>query len=136
MATNPKMAELRQARTCYDHLAGRLGVALTESMTRAGLLDQTDGGFAITAPGQAWLADHLKVDVAELSKSRRAITRSCLDWTERRPHLAGAAGAAICQAFFYQSWITRGQATRSVIVTRAGQAALTAEFKDLNLPSL
>jgi hypothetical protein len=132
MATNTKPPELRQARTCYDHLAGQLGVALTEAMTEAGLIDWPDDGFALTPAGLTWLTS-LGVEVAALRASRRLITRSCLDWTERRPHLAGSAGAAICRILFERGWIVRGAAGRSVVVTQAGRAALVSSFKNLNL---
>jgi hypothetical protein len=132
MAINTKPPELRQARTCYDHLAGQFGVAITEAMTDDGLLDRPDDGFVLTPAGLTWLTS-LGVHVAELRASRRAITRSCLDWTERRPHLAGAAGAAICLTFFDRGWIGRRDAGRSVVVTPAGQAALLSNFKNLNL---
>ena len=87
-------AALARGRTCYDHLAGRLGVTITDAMSRNGLLDRT-GGFALTARGTAWLTSELRVDPAVLRSTRRPTTRACLDWTERRPHLAGAAGAAL-----------------------------------------
>ncbi len=84
-------AALARGRTCYDHLAGRLGVALTDAMTERGLLDQ-DGGFALTGTGRTWFAEALGTDAAALRAGRRPTARGCLDWTERRQHLAGVAG--------------------------------------------
>jgi hypothetical protein len=84
---------LRRARTCYDHLAGRLGIVLTDALTSRGLLRQ-DTGFALTDAGLHWF------DAAGIGldrTSRRPLARACLDWTERRPHLAGTAGAARCR---------------------------------------
>lgn len=117
-------AELTLARTCYDHLAGQLGVRLTDAMIGAGLLDQA-AGLAVTQAGLAWLAATLEIDVAALTSSRRPLARSCLDWTERRPHLAGAAGAAVCGAFFARNWIARIPGQRAVRVTAAGELALS-----------
>lgn len=114
---------LARARTCYDHLAGRLGVMITDAMTESGLLDQSVG-IALTASGLAWLHAELGVDVAAMTAARRPVARSCLDWTERRPHLGGAAGAAICERFFALGWITRIGTARAVKVSPAGQQAL------------
>jgi DNA-binding transcriptional ArsR family regulator len=112
-----------RARTCYDHLAGRLGVALTDAMTRTGLLRQADG-FALTGEGIAWLTTALGVEEATLRTTRRPLARGCLDWTERRPHLAGTAGAQICQRLLDRRWIVRIGTGRAVRVTPAGEAAL------------
>jgi len=114
---------LARARTCYDHLAGRLGARITDAMTGAGLLDQA-AGFAVTPAGLAWLESELGVDVTALTAARRPVARSCLDWTERRPHLGGAAGAAVCERFFAHGWIVRVGSARAVRVTAAGQQAL------------
>jgi len=116
-------AALAQARICYDHLAGRLGVELTDAMTRAGLL-QTVTGFALTDAGLAWLAATLAVDPATLRRTRRPLARACLDWTERRCHLAGTAGARLCRHLLDQRWIVRVGTGRAVRVTPAGEAAL------------
>jgi DNA-binding transcriptional ArsR family regulator len=114
---------MRAARTCYDHLAGALGVQLTDAMTRAGQISQT-GGFALTDAGLDWLADRLDIDVPTLTSGRRPVARPCLDWTERKPHLGGSAGAAICGRFFEQGWITRAATSRAVTVTPAGEQSL------------
>ncbi|MEJ3742914.1 winged helix-turn-helix domain-containing protein [Actinomycetes bacterium KLBMP 9797] len=116
-------AALRRGRTCYDHLAGRLGVAVTDAMTRAGLLDQA-GGFAITPTGLAWLTGALGVHRDGLRSATRPLARGCLDWTERRPHLAGVAGARLCETFLGNGWVARVGSGRAVRVTRDGKAAL------------
>jgi DNA-binding transcriptional ArsR family regulator len=118
-----KAQALARARTCYDHLAGRLGVRITDALTDSGVIDQ-ENGFALTGTGLAWLGSALGVDVAALRASRRPLVRSCLDWTERRPHLGGAAGAAICDRFLAQGWIERVGTDRAVRVSPAGQQAL------------
>lgn len=111
---------LERARTCYDHLAGALGVAITDAMTSRGLLDWTHGA-AITERGTDWLAE---VGISPPPATGRPLVRSCLDWTERRPHLAGGIGAAMCRHALDAGWITRIGTGRAVAVTEAGWRAL------------
>jgi DNA-binding transcriptional ArsR family regulator len=120
-------AALARGRTCYDHLAGRLGVEITDAMTRAGHLRQ-DAGFAFTDAGLGWLATALEVDPAALRDTRRPLARACLDWTERRTHLAGVAGTLICQRLMDRRWIARIGSGRAVRVTRSGERALHELF--------
>jgi len=116
-------AALRRGRTCYDHLAGRLGVAVTDAMTEAGLLDQT-GGFALTRAGLVWFTDRLGLRTEEPRRGQRPLARGCLDWTERRQHLAGLAGARLCETFLGSGWVTRIGSGRAVRLTPNGKAAL------------
>jgi DNA-binding transcriptional ArsR family regulator len=111
---------LARARTCYDHLAGALGVLITEAMTRQGLLDW-EQGLALTGEGACWFA---ALGTTLPPATRRPLVRSCLDWTERRPHLAGAAGAALCSHALDSRWITRIGTGRAVALTDAGRNAL------------
>jgi DNA-binding transcriptional ArsR family regulator len=115
-----RTAALARARTCYDHLAGALGVSITTAMTGRGLLDWKHG-LALTSEGTGWLAG---LGIALPPATRRPPVRSCLDWTERRPHLAGAAGAALCAHAFRSGWITRIGTGRAVTVTDTGRSAL------------
>jgi len=112
---------LSRARTCYDHLAGRLGVELTAGLVREGCLRGTE--LRLTRRGEQRMLD-LGIDIDGLRKVRRPLTRSCLDWTERKPHLAGALGGALAERFFDQRWIERVTGTRAVRVTERGNAAL------------
>ncbi|GGK91376.1 transcriptional regulator [Planomonospora parontospora subsp. parontospora] len=116
-------AEAR-ARTCYDHLAGQLGVVLADAMIARGLV-ATDSGTAVTAAGRAWLADALGYE--QPPGARRPLVRNCLDWTERRPHLAGALGAALCATALQRQWLRRVGSGRAVEVTPQG----TGAFRDL-----
>lgn len=118
---------LAHARTCYDHLAGTVGVAVTDAMTERRLLD-LEHGLGLTSAGASWLAD---LGIAVPTGTRRPSVRSCLDWTERRPHLAGAVGAALCRHSFDTGWITRVGTTRAVAVTPLGRQAL---HRHLGLP--
>ncbi|MEV1159564.1 winged helix-turn-helix domain-containing protein [Micromonospora chokoriensis] len=116
-------AALTYARTCYDHLAGRLGVLLYDALVADGRLDRSSG-LALTADGWAWATD-LGVPVRALSTGRRPMVRDCLDWTERRQHLAGALGAALRRRFADLGWITQGTG-RAVRLTPTGRTALAA----------
>jgi DNA-binding transcriptional ArsR family regulator len=122
--TGPRDAALRAARTCYDHLAGRLGVALADGLVAGGHVELADDAGLVTEGGLALLG-RLGIDVAALSAARgkraRILCRPCLDWSERRPHLAGAVGAALCARSFEEGWIRRIAGTRAVAVTPKGQ---------------
>ncbi|MFI9511081.1 winged helix-turn-helix domain-containing protein [Nocardia sp. NPDC052566] len=116
-------AALARGRTCYDHLAGRLGVAITDAMTDRDLLD-LDTGFALTEAGMSWLTGPLGIDPAALRTTRRPIARPCLDWTERRTHLGGAAGAHLCRRLQDLDWIRRVGTGRAMRVTPQGETGL------------
>ena len=111
--------ELRFARCCYDHLAGQLGVALTERLLR---------------PGNTVLAD-LGIDVAALQTSRRPLFRCCTDWTERRPHIAGVLGAALLARYKDDRWLVPVRESRKLVVTSAGRAAFS-RFFDIDTNSI
>ncbi|WP_078888299.1 ArsR/SmtB family transcription factor [Streptomyces sclerotialus] len=111
---------LAHARTCYDHLAGTLGVAITDAMTERTFLSW-DQGLSLTGTGTAWLGE---LGITVPTGTRRPSVRSCLDWTERRPHLAGAVGAALCRHAFDAGWLTRIGTTRAVAVTAEGRHTL------------
>jgi DNA-binding transcriptional ArsR family regulator len=123
---------LRGARTCYDHLAGALGVALTDSLERQGLIEPGGNAYALTGPGERRLAS-LGIDAVALREERRAFARPCLDWTERRPHLAGALGAAIASHALDRTWLRQVPGTRALRVTDDGRRGFLDEF-GLNLP--
>jgi DNA-binding transcriptional ArsR family regulator len=119
--------EMRRARTCYDHLAGELGVAVTDAMIERGYLVLDADSGELTAEGSGFLVN-IGIDLATPTRSRRAFCRPCLDWSERRPHLAGRVGAAIAQLGFERDWIRRRRVGRSVEVTDDGIAAFKEIF--------
>lgn len=131
LAQSEEARALRFARTCFDHLAGAVGVGVTDALLARGYIEQLDGQFRLTASGQAWL-ERFGVDGARLARARRAFAPQCLDWSERRHHLAGALGAALAARMLELGWITRLSTSRAVRLTPAGQAGLLAEF-DLRL---
>lgn len=110
---------LRAGRTCYDHLAGRLGVAITDALLARRALRLRDGAFSLTGDGRAVLED-LGVDVVAAGEERRGFALACQDWTERRFHLAGALGAALCDRLFALEWIRRSGSGRAVAPTAEG----------------
>jgi DNA-binding transcriptional ArsR family regulator len=130
---------LRFARTCYDHLAGRVGVAVMDSLLARGRLDHDEpsGADRLSSPGRAMrfgltengaeFLEHLGVDLDDLP-ARRPAVRYCMDWSEQRPHLAGAVGAALTTRFFDAGWIERTDATRAVRITDEGRRRFAETF--------
>ena len=125
LVVGPKDAALRAARTCYDHLAGRLGVALADAMAAGGHVEFADDGGLVTDTGLEFLTgmgfDVEAIEARRGKRSGRILCRPCLDWSERRPHLAGLVGAVLCLHAFDQGWIRRVEGTRAVSVTPNGQ---------------
>ena len=119
--------QMRLARTCYDHLAGELGVALSDSMVERGHIEMDADAGELTANGLTFLAG-LGVDLTSPVRNRRAFCRPCLDWSERRLHLAGRVGAAIAGLAFQRDWIRRRYKSRSVEITADGATALKQLF--------
>jgi DNA-binding transcriptional ArsR family regulator len=111
---------LREARTCYDHLAGRLGVALAGALERRGVVVARDGDYVLGERAAGELA-RLGIDLEPLASRRRTLVRGCLDWSERELHVAGALGAAITERLFELGCVVRRDRTRSVTLTAAGR---------------
>jgi DNA-binding transcriptional ArsR family regulator len=124
---------MRNARLCYDHVAGRLGVGLADALQRRGHVELGEEGGALTAAGEAFLRE-FGIDVEAARHSRRIFCRPCLDWSERRPHLAGAVGAALAGRLFALGWIARVREGRTLLVTPAGRRHLEQTF-DVRLPA-
>lgn len=120
-------AALAYARTCYDHLAGELAVQVYDHLVAAAHLHEDDDRLVLTLSGVELLAS-VGVDVEAIRSSRRPKARRCLDWTERRHHLAGAAGAALLDALLANRWVTPGPQPRSLRVTNAGREAIAEAF--------
>lgn len=119
---------LRAARTCYDHVAGALGVALLERLRSLGWLSPSGKqGYALTSEGARAL-ERIGIDVETARGLRRRFAYPCLDWSERRPHVGGALGAALLHAALKRRWVIRDLDSRALSVTRAGRDALKARF--------
>jgi DNA-binding transcriptional ArsR family regulator len=118
---------LRRARTCYDHLAGQLGVAFADALVERDLILLDEEGGEVTPAGVEALGQ-FGVDVAEEARRRRIFCRPCLDWSERRPHIAGAIGAALASRCFELGWIERIRDSRAVRITGIGKEGLASQF--------
>ncbi|MCJ2058504.1 winged helix-turn-helix domain-containing protein [Methylobacterium sp. J-048] len=119
--------ELREARTCYDHLAGRLGVAIADALVSRGLIVLGEEAGEATEAGRAWLA-RFGVPVEPVGRTKRLFCRPCLDWSERRPHLAGRLGAALCCRCEELGWIDRARDGRVVTLTPTGRRGFADTF--------
>jgi len=115
------------ARTCYDHIAGRLGVAIADALVAKGCVVLSEDGGEVTAAGAEFLT-RFGADLTAKSGSRRIFCRPCLDWSERRYHLAGLVGAEICRRCLEFGWLVRERGTRAVRVTAAGEVGLFEAF--------
>jgi hypothetical protein len=120
-------AALRNARTCYDHFAGRLGVGLADALIGRGHVVLDDDGGEITASGVDFL-NGFGIDLAAAQHRKRAFCRPCLDWTERRPHLAGAVGASLASRCFDMRWFERMRDSRALVITPSGGRGLAEVF--------
>lgn len=122
---------LALARTCYDHLAGRAGVALFDAFMRQRIVTGSGTGaeaaYEVTTDGASTL-EGFGINLGELRRGRRRFAGACLDWTQRRPHLNGALGAAVTARLLELGWIERGPSRRAVRITEAGGEGLSATF--------
>src|ERR1700749_4979727 len=128
--TGPKDPALRHARVCYDHLAGDLGVQMLDSMKKQRLLRQRKQDIELTSGGERFLSESLQISAEALAHPRRPLCKSCLDWSERRHHLAGTLGAAILNRFTELKWAARDPTPGSRVVnfTRTGEKRFSALF--------
>jgi DNA-binding transcriptional ArsR family regulator len=118
---------IREARFCYDHVAGTLGVALTSAMLKNGYLAENDRDYRVTARGEAFL-ERLGIDLPEIKSQRRVLARKCLDWSERKPHVSGALGAAIASVLITKGWLKRAKTGREIRITDIGHKAIARHF--------
>jgi hypothetical protein len=125
---------LREARMCYDHMAGRLGVTVCDLLLRRRHVVLVDGGGEVTPVGERFL-EGLGVDLTKARGAKRHYCRSCIDWTERRHHISGAVGAALAEAFLTRRLVARIPDSRALSVTPLGRKTLAAlgvaEYREL-----
>jgi DNA-binding transcriptional ArsR family regulator len=126
LRSSPREPLLRHARVCYDHLAGDCGVAALDALLARGHLENRLA-LKVTESGRAWF-DTIGIDVNKLQGQKRPVCKTCLDWSVRRHHLAGALGAALLSVYFSNGWAQRMPESRVVTFTRAGEKAFSAHF--------
>ncbi|MEM9221442.1 MAG: winged helix-turn-helix domain-containing protein [Pseudomonadota bacterium] len=125
--TGPRDPEMRAARVCYNHLAGARAVQLYESLRRRQALTVDEMGLTLTTEGEAVMGD-MGIDVAALRNGRTPLCRECLDWSERRTHLAGSLGRALFSRMEEMGWLKRVDGSRTVRFTRPGERAFDRTF--------
>ncbi|SLN42517.1 ArsR/SmtB family transcription factor [Oceanibacterium hippocampi] len=125
--TGPREPALRRARVCYNHLAGELGVQLYDSLRNRNFLVVADDGIGLSPDGREFIAT-LGIDLAPLEGGRRPLCKTCLDWSARRPHLAGALGSALLDRFQALGWAARQEGSRVVAFSKAGETRFAESF--------
>lgn len=125
--TGPQDDALRKARICYDHLAGELGVDLYDSLLDRGCLAERGDTVDLTDEGAVFI-ENFGIDLASVSKTRRPLCRSCLDWSSRRTHLAGALGTALLNRFYDLGWARRVDGSRVIAFSAQGERAFREAF--------
>jgi DNA-binding transcriptional ArsR family regulator len=118
---------IKKARTCYDHFAGEFGVALTEALVNQSIITEGEQDFILTDTGYDFL-NEFGINIDDIRKSKRSFSRKCLDWSERKYHLAGALGKAIVNRFYELNWVEPLTGSRAVKVTALGKAELLKKF--------
>jgi hypothetical protein len=132
LSVGPKDAALRKARTCYDHFAGQLGVAIADAMIEQGYVELTSDAGIVTDAGLEFfgrIGVGMEPPLARRTKrSGRVLCRPCLDWSERRTHLAGVVGATICSHSLLAGWTRQMDGTRAVLITPKGERIFREKF--------
>lgn len=119
----PGNGHIQYCRSCYDHLAGKIGVAITDRLLHNKLIATAADVYEVTTIGRKWFAG-LGIDIADLQTRRRIFSKPCLDWSERRHHMAGSLGAALLSAMLQEDWIRPTRNSRALVVTGKGEKKL------------
>lgn len=128
MPSRPEDAAVRFCRSCYDHLAGTAGVRLTDALLDRGVLVPAGAEYGVTEKGKTVLAA-FQIDADALKRQRRLFAKPCLDWSERRSHLAGALGAALLDRFCALDYVRKSKNSRALVLTAKGRAGLRDTFQ-------
>lgn len=128
VAEDADNALIKHCRTCYDHLAGKVGVLINESLLKKGFLKHAHNIYEVTTKGEKFFS-LLQIDIEKLKHQRRSFAKPCLDWSERRHHLAGSLGAALLNKMLSEGYVRKSKNTRAVVVTSKGQRYLFDTFK-------
>ncbi|HEY2033413.1 MAG TPA: helix-turn-helix domain-containing protein [Rhizomicrobium sp.] len=123
----PSEPQMRRARVCYDHLAGEMGVELFDGLTAKGVIAIRGDDVRVTRKGEAFFPK-IGIDLDVLSANRRPLCKSCLDWSQRRSHLAGSLGAALLDRIYDEGWAMRDGKSRAVLFSRSGESKFRAMF--------
>ncbi|KAF2325795.1 winged helix-turn-helix transcriptional regulator [Flavobacterium daemonense] len=119
---------IKFCRTCYDHLTGKIGVAVTDSLLEQEIIVEKNNAFEISKEGEKWFSD-LGINLEEAQKQKRIFLKPCLDWSERRNHIAGSVGTLLFNKMINEDWLRKTENSRAIIVTGKGEAALLKYFK-------
>jgi DNA-binding transcriptional ArsR family regulator len=128
LISSPRDPALRKARSCYGHLAGELGVLVYEALLRHGMLEISKQALQLTKTGVRWFA-RIGVETTTVAQQHRVLCRPCMDWSERRHHLAGALGTAMLSQFCDLRWVSRSAKSRAIRITPLGERNFQALFK-------
>ncbi|OCB70653.1 transcriptional regulator [Flavobacterium piscis] len=119
---------IKYCRTCYDHLAGKIGVALADSLLEQKIIIEKNNTFEVTSEGEKWFSD-FGVNIGDAKKQKRIFLKPCLDWSERRYHIAGSVGTLLLNKMLEQDWIRRTKDSRVIIITAKGEKEMLKSFK-------
>ncbi|OXG08854.1 ArsR family transcriptional regulator [Flavobacterium araucananum] len=119
---------IKYCRTCYDHLAGKIGVALADSLLEQKIIIEKDSAFEISPEGEKWFSD-FGINTAEAQKQKRIFLKPCLDWSERRNHIAGSIGTSLLNKMLEQDWIRKTKDSRAITITGKGEKEFLKYFK-------
>jgi DNA-binding transcriptional ArsR family regulator len=121
------LSPVKYCRTCYDHLAGRVGVLITDSLLKQKIINNSNNTFEITRKGEKWFSA-LDIPINDLKLQRRSFIRPCLDWSERRNHMAGSLAASLLDKMLSSDWVRKVKNSREIIITAKGQKKMNEHF--------
>jgi DNA-binding transcriptional ArsR family regulator len=119
---------IKYCRTCYDHLAGKIGVAICDSLVHQKIVIEQQKEFSLSKKGEKWFAG-FDIDASDLKKQRRSFIRPCLDWSERRYHIAGSLASSLLDTMLAADWIRRTRNSRAIVITASGEKEMEKHFK-------
>ena len=123
-----KHSPIKHCRTCYDHLAGKIGVAVAESLLEQHIILDLDTRFEVSSEGVKWFSD-FGINLEDLKKQRRLFLKPCLDWSERKNHIAGSVGTSLLDKMIADDWLRRTKDSRAIQITGKGEKELFGYFK-------
>ena len=122
------ISDIKYCRTCYDHLAGKVGVLITEKLVLQKMIELQNKTYTLTTKGNKFFKD-FGIDMNELQSKRRVLAKPCLDWSERKYHISGSLGAALLNKMLHSDWLRRKKNSRAIIITSKGQSEIYNRFK-------